>query len=236
ASGKEPIVTVCLLNWARPENLGPLLDSIAAQSVPARVALWNNGDPVFFGPNDTPISEHPLIARHARATRNAGCFPRWWMASMADTEFVCSMDDDLVFADEHVLADAIAACREECPDGIVGFFGWSRVEGKSYKNGHHHNGTTTGTDADIIKGRFMLLRRELLARVPLVHPALAEDDVVLSLSIADGQPGFHRIPARLGHRWRELPQRGVSASARPGHYQRRDEIVRRLLNFYEGGK
>lgn len=228
----NPSVTVVVLNWQRPQNIAAVLDSIASQTVPAQVCLWNNGEPL-------PVREHPLVKAYVESSRNLGCFPRWALAALADTEYVCSMDDDLVFADTRVLEDAVGACRRECPDGIVGFFGWSEVEAKDYRHGRHHNGTTTGTRCDVIKGRFMLFRRALLERVPMEIPPLAgldavshrEDDLYLSLCISGGRKDWHRIPALLGKRWKELPQRGASASAQPGHYRRRDRAVRLIKQW-----
>ncbi len=226
----DPSVTVCLLNWKRPENFGPLLDCLASQTLRPQVFLWDNA------PEGGRAPDHELVELSVQSSRNLGCFPRWALAALADTEFVCSMDDDLVFADERVLEDAIAACREECPDGIVGFFGWSEVEGKDYRHGRHHNGTTTGTACDVVKGRFMLMRRALLERVPLEIPTLAdfdglshrEDDVYVSLCISGGRPAWHRIPARLGHRCKDLLQRSAAATAQPGHWQNRDRAIRAI--------
>ncbi len=253
ASSLKPVVTVCLLNYQRPENLGPVLDSVRNQTLPVRTVLWDNAGLPAGGHaqagggvrwtdtegNERPMAEHPDVDLVVEASRNLGCFPRWFLASLADTEFVCSMDDDLIFKDERVLEDAVAACREECPDGIVGLFGWSEVAGKDYRRGRHHNGTTTGTRCDIIKGRFMLFRRALLERVPLVIPAIEgitelshrEDDVYLSLCISGGEKDHHLVPERLGHRWRELSQHGVSAASEPGHYARRWQVIQSLKKW-----
>jgi hypothetical protein len=238
----RPLVTVCLLNWQRPDNIGPVLDSIRSQTLPAQVYLWNNGRPFEFRAGDgamQPIVEHPLVKIAVQSSQNLGCFPRWALAALADTEFVCSLDDDLAFADPTVLEDAIAACREECPDGIVGFFGWAATAGQDYGRGYHPNGCLPGTASirvDVIKGRFMLMRRAVLERVPLEISVLEgvpglshrEDDVYVSLCVSGGRPGFHVIPARLGRRWKELPSHGVAASGEPGHYARRDEYIRRI--------
>jgi len=170
------------------------------------------------------------------------CWPRWWLASLAETEFVCCMDDDLAPQDNRVLADAMAACREECPDGIVGFFGVSEVEGKPYKNWRHHNGTTTGTRCDLIKGRFMLFRTELLGKIPLRPPAalnelltehegariIREDDIYLSLMISGGRKDAHLIPGRLGKRFKGLPERGTSMASQGDHYRLRGAFYRAL--------
>ncbi len=247
-----PPITVCLLNWRRPENLGPIFACLEKQTVPLRVVVWDNGwtagqQVAMPGPDGAPVpvADHPLVDFYVGAGRNLGCYPRWFLASLAQTEFVCSMDDDLIFADERVLADAMLACREQCPDGIVGFFGWSRVPGKGYRQGRHHNGTTTGTWADLIKGRFMLFRRELLERVPSHLSCLDglpgshglvghhhEDDIILRLCMSRGETDFHRIPPVLKHRWKDLPQRGSSACAQEGHWRRRNETIRRLLKHF----
>jgi hypothetical protein len=241
---KKSLVTVCLLNWQRPDNIGPVLDNLRAQTVPLQVYLWNNGAPFEFRAGEgpmRPIAEHPLVKLYIQSSENVGCFPRWALAALADTEFVCSLDDDLAFADNAVLADAIAACREECPEGIVGFFGW--VAGPppdlNYMRGMHVSGIPAGAPSarvDVVKGRFMLMKRAVLERVPLEISALAgisglshrEDDIYVSLCVSGGKPDFHVIPARLQRRWRELPSHGVAAAAEPGHYERRDEYIRRI--------
>ena len=251
APGREPSITVLLLNYRRMENIGPILDGLAAQTVRPKIFLWNNGDPFTFtqtergGTKERPIAEHPLIGVAVQSSRNLVCFPRWWLASIAETEFVCCMDDDLVPKDPRVLADAMAACREECPDGIVGFFGVSEVEGKGYKNWRHHNGTTTGTRCDLIKGRFMLFRTELLSKVPMRPPEalgtlltahegariVREDDIYLSLMIGGGRRGAHLIPARLAKRFKSLPEHGTSMASQGGHYELRGAFYRALKGF-----
>ncbi|MFO8007981.1 MAG: glycosyltransferase family 2 protein [Candidatus Brocadiia bacterium] len=238
-------VTVCLLNWMREENLGPVLDCLAAQTVPVRVLLWNNGRPLLFRHPDTdkptPIDEHPLVQLAVRSAQNVRCWPRWLLASMAETEFVCSLDDDLALADERVLEDAVAACRAKVPDGIVGLFGWRAGGGRSYRDAEHVNGSRRDRRVDLVKGRFMLFRRALLERVPLAHPALRGrehllgrcDDIYVSLCISRGRRGHHLVPGVLGWRWRELGRHRTSLAAQPGHYQERDRMVRALLDYYD---
>jgi len=236
----EPVVTVCLLNWQRPANLADLLESISRQTVPTRVWLWNNAPDARL-PDGSAPADHPLVELCVTAGRNLRCLPRWWLASRAETEYVCTIDDDLALADERVLEDAVAACsRMRGPDGAVGFFGWQRVEGKNYRAGHHVNGSRRDRRVDLVKGRFMLVRRALLRRVPLVHPALVgsedllgrADDIYVSLCISRGRPGAHLVPGVLGKRWRELPQRGAALAAQPEHYAERDQVLNRLLAHY----
>ena len=168
-------VTMLLLSWQRPENLGPILDCLAAQTARPRIILWNNGDPINIsspaGP-PVPIENDPRMSLVVRPSQNMGCMPRWWLAALAETEFVCSLDDDLLLADNRVLEDAIKAQRELCPTGIVGFFGWEAVPGKNYLGAKHINGSSEDRRVDLIKGRFMLFQTRLLQRVLLAHPAL----------------------------------------------------------------
>ncbi len=252
SSVSRAVVTVVLLNWRRPANIGPILDCLEKQTVPLQVYLWNNSAlPLTFARDgeERPIAEHPLVKLYVQSSRNLGCFVRWELAALAETEFVCSLDDDLAFSDAEVLEDAIAAQREECPEGIIGLFGWTAgPPNTTYRDGRHERVVSSGSIAvDIVKGRFMLMRRDVLARVPLHVPGLdqdggishREDDIYVSLCVSGGKPGFHRLPARLARRWKELPEAAsggaiaasgyaVAASLEPGHYERRTEYVRAI--------
>jgi len=254
-------ITVVLLNWRRPENMGPILDCLARQTLRPRVMIVDNGaaesGPLQFNspygePAGAlrPIEEHPLVSLVMRPSRNLGCMPRWWLAAMADTEFVATLDDDLVLADERVLADALAAQREVCPEGIVGFFGVVYRSDRTYRTSLHL-AARAGQDqrVDIVKGRFMLLRRDALERVPLWHPALTPeaafraDDIYVSLMLsaarrtAAGEPTIrtageplHVLPGALAGRWKEiLPQDSRALALQPGHWEIRDRLVRALL-------
>jgi len=249
-------ITVLLLNWQRAENIGVILACLGGQTVRPKIVLWNNGDPInVSSEHGTPmlLERHPLMSLVVQSTRNLGCMPRWWLASLADTEFVCSLDDDLVLADERVLEDAIEAQRTLCPDGIVGFFGWEAMPGKDYLGAKHINGSPEDRRVDVIKGRFMVFQTRLLQRVLLVHPALTLpspggggqgrgmdllrrcDDIYLSFCIAQGERRRHLIPAVLGKRWKELGhQDGRGLALQAGHYQERDRMVNLMMNHYWG--
>jgi hypothetical protein len=239
-----PLVTAVLLNWRRPQNLAAILDCLAGQTVPVQVYLWNNGERL-------ELEDHPAVKLVVRANRNVGCLPRWHLAGLAETEFVCSVDDDLLLADERVLEDAVRACRERCPDGIVGAFGWQHVEDEpldSYRAHRHINGPPkrdgewVDRTVDVVKGRFMLLRRELLERVPISPPDWPEeeplgfrcDDLYVSMHVAGGKWGRHLVPAEIGRRWRELGQDARALAADPGHYERRGRALKLLRGRLKG--
>ncbi len=233
-----PSITVCLLNWKRPQNVPVILDSIAAQNVPARVVLWDNPSTGSGQAAPEPLPRDPRIALTVHASANLGCFPRWWLASVADTEWVCSLDDDLCLAAPDALEAAVERARSE--DCIVGAYGVRLLPGRPYREGVHVNLPVADTRVDIVKGRFMLFRRTLLERVPLHVPALdalgeaasCVDDVRLSLCVGVGRPRPHLLAGALRGKLKELPAPGA-LSARAGHYERRQRAVELLRAHLE---
>jgi hypothetical protein len=196
-----------------------------------RVAIWNNGDAL-----PDAVRKHPVVDLVVDSGRNLGCMSRWHLAALAGAELVCCLDDDLVPADDRVIEDAVTACREECRDGIVGGFGWRGLGETTYREGEHVRASGRDEPVDIVKGRFMVLRRELLKRVPLALPQIDGpealgfrcDDIALSLCIARGEPRRHLLPPVLAGRWIELPKGHASLDAQPAHYAIRDRAIHRF--------
>ena len=83
------------------------------------------------------------------SSENKHCWPRWLMASLARTEYVCVMDDDLVPADDAVLSDMLRFLKAVDGDPtkaadspcVVGPFGMAFDEDgtKPYHAGMHMN-------------------------------------------------------------------------------------------------
>lgn len=220
-SVKIPTVAALVLNWRRPEQLRITINSLATQSVQPKIYLWDNAD------EEHRYGEDDRVAVRIVASTNMGKFPRWWMGGLVTEDYVCSLDDDLYLYDEHVLDDAVNAQARLCPEGIVGFFGWNRVEGKDYQGGEHLNSNGKGDlKVEVVKGRFMCFRSELLAKVPLrMVPQSygASDDVYLSLFIG----GTHILPSVFQGRWANQNQAGA-ASSEPGHYEKRWEVYQQV--------
>jgi hypothetical protein len=223
-------VTVLLLNWKRPKNFAPLLDSLEKQTAKLKIYLWNNGDPI----------SDPRISLNVSSSDNVYCWPRWCLASLADTDYVMSLDDDLILSDSSAVEKMIAA-TEVNKNGIIGLFGWSHSDGASYLRSHHLSVRKEIQRADCIKGRVMLMRREVLQQVPLIHPAMRKmpqergtnDDIYLSLCVSKCRAGFHVIPAFEKKPYQELPSQNA-LSHREGWYNQREEAIRRFLLFYGG--
>ena len=229
-------ITVIVLNYRRPENIGLIIDRLRKQSAAPRIWVVDNADEAG---NLLPVSVG--IDGHATLRRNFGCFARWWFATQVETPFVAVHDDDLVLADDEVLADAMRIQRDHAQNGIVGFFGWQAVPGRSYRGAKHINGATEDHVCDVIKGRFMVLQARLIARIwtgpPVSYPNTEIwrrcDDIYVSLAVSGGVLGRHMVPGILGKRWRELGRQDERALASdPNHYDLRDLAVETMRAHY----
>ncbi|HPD17895.1 MAG TPA: hypothetical protein PLE19_23400 [Planctomycetota bacterium] len=215
-------VTAVLLNWKRPQNLPKVLDSLARQTAKPVIFLWNNGAPF----------QDERVRWQVDSSENMGCWPRWFMASRAATEFVCSLDDDLVLKDEFVLEDALAFLGQCDPNAVIGPEGVKLVFGKPYRHCEHVAQPGEDTPVSIIKGRMMLFRRSALNRVTFTTAfdvARDADDIALSSMLAGGKPGRHIVPALFRGRLGDLEQMGVGLNQRPGHHERREAARNRYF-------
>jgi hypothetical protein len=219
-------VLVVLLNFMREENVTRIIGSLREQSIPLRIALWNNGAAKTFPDLDFQI-ESP---------ENLRCMARWHMASLLGNEYVAFLDDDL----EPARRDLFELCVEKCRD-----YGNERIVGRSgksigsppryYKSGAQRgigDGLSTPGDvfADIIKGRFMFMHVDLLRRVPLYCPYYVGrgDDIWASLKTST-ERSQHVIPEFMRDGFDELPGKDTALCGESGHNEMRDDMVRAML-------
>jgi hypothetical protein len=211
-------ITVTLLNWKRPANLRRLMDSLHAQTLRPRVFLWNNGD-AFLDPRADLV---------VQSSRNLRCWPRWLLASLAETEYVCSLDDDLALRDDDVLEDLVQSMDEDAVgDRVYGLDGLIIPRGSSYRQGQRPAPEALAP-VDVVKGRMMALHRAALATVGLLQ-GVTEDDITICGLLARGRERHHRVIGWLHGRVEELPETHALAH-QPGHYDRRDAAVRQYLH------
>ena len=123
-------------------------DYYCAQSVGVSLFLWNN--------SGTPFRDD-RIAWQVDSSLNRFCWPRWLAASLAATEFVCVMDDDLIPVDDDVFRDALSwLATHGDRDTIIGPQGLVLDRTKTYREGAHVNAH---------KERWDKRRRRVLAKV-----------------------------------------------------------------------
>ena len=217
-------MTIILLNYKRPKHIPIILDSIRRQTVKPVIFLWNNGD------DDV---NSPEIDRYEKSPHNVGCMARWFLAREADTPFVMSLDDDFCFGRDDALEDIIRLLREsDDPARIIGPTGCTFFDEPIYtkrkdiytKYVRANTGVINVPEAghievDVVKGRSMAFRRNLLDDVEL--PYEREDDIFLSAQFANGRRRFHRVPRRLDFAFRELPELGLGNWKKPYHMESR---------------
>jgi hypothetical protein len=215
-------LTICLLNWKRPENLRRIIDRLAEQTLRPQVFLWNNAAEPF---------DHPAVTWRVESSRNVACPPRWWMASFAETPLVASLDDDLLPADRRVVEDAVRLAEREPHDRAIGPAGAVLVRGRPYAAHRHVFCPPDDVRVDVVKGRCLIVRtaalRRLLRLGDLAGPLGREDDVAVCGALAAGRPRHHLVPGAFHRRFENLPEAGEALSLLPGHAQRRQRARQR---------
>jgi len=212
-----PQCTAVLLNWKRPQNMGRIIDSLRGQS--ERPELWVV--------NNAPGSAAFAVDRTAHIPWNAGVSIRVLMAVYVETPWVLFVDDDLMPGDANWLADALKIA-EQHRNVITGC--WGRLLDLTPP---HYREDATGF-VDIIKGRVMLFRRELLAdvRLPAAPPELDVrfcEDIHLSLEVGLCNP-VHWADQGLQNRMVELEDNDALCM-RPGHGFERERFCEWYLEW-----
>jgi hypothetical protein len=150
-------LTVCLLNYRRKENYERIIPALKSQTVKPKIFLWNNGEP-FTGKE----SFLPLVDELAETGKNEKCWIRWKMAQQADTDFICSWDDDLLPKDDKLFADAMEVYDRASVSGVVGPYGLCFQKGLPYERG-------LSVKAEKMMAPVTRKMRSLLTGVPAKH-------------------------------------------------------------------
>jgi len=212
-------VTFLLLNYKRPGNIPKVIESIRMQDVPTKIFLWNNGDPL------DPV---PKVDKLIQAADNEGCWARWPMASLADTPYICTLDDDISFSRPDVLRKALMVLQGKPASTIVGPFGVILDPSKSYKTSKQIQLPPEDTPVDLVKGRLMLMNRLALSKVSMMRKSAysREDDIAVSGLIAEGKPGKHLVLGCFRGGLKNLPTMNTGNDTRPNHYRDRDAATK----------
>jgi hypothetical protein len=210
-------ITILLLNWRRPGNLALVIRSIEQQTIRPPVFLWNNG--ARFA--------HPSIDWQVESSLNKRCWPRWTLGAMAETDYVCSLDDDFAFGDDRVLEDLLEYLDHlDHPDRAVGAAGVVLYPEKPYAF-CRHVGCFHKTDVpvDIVKGKLFACRTDALRATRMIG-CEREDDIALSGMLARGRPQFHRVAGIFYTRMHALPELDIGLCQDPVHQVSRERARR----------
>jgi len=209
-------ITAVLLNWKRPENIIKTIKSIKEQSIPVKICLWNNN------PHDKTKYDVDL---QIDSPFNFKCYPRWMMASLIESDYIFTLDDDLVLSDKDVIRDTLYFYESLKNNmAIVGFTGVILNEDKDYWSSHHITyPLDNDITVDIIKGRFMFLSKNLLANITLENEETCEDIKISSYS------DYKLIPSILKNRLINLDEMGVGLFGSSDHNLKRTLATKRYF-------
>lgn len=210
--------TALLTNWKRRENLPKIIEALRAQTHPVEIFLWDNsGIGEFRRDVDLEIV----------SSENLKCFPRWSMAQFASTDYVFTLDDDLIPTDPELIENC--ARQVGASADAIGKEGVTIIPGEGYFGSIHIGANSSAVSSvDILKGRFIFARRDtilaaLADHLPHVSPTpkspRIEDDLIISSSIR----GQKIIPSFLHGAFRELPDHGVGEYRQPEHRVSREQ-------------
>lgn len=211
--------TALLLNWKRPGNMKKVIACLKEQTVGVEIFLWNN--------NKKDACKYAVDVK-VHSSQNFLCWPRWLMASLARTEFVFTLDDDVFLTRPTVIQECIDFFRRHNPpsDTILGIYGVKLDEHMNYKQSNHIRRPKQARNVDIVKGRFMFMKRAFVQSIPMGHELPRGDDIYIS-SFSE-----HKlIPAFLNNAWKDLPEGDVALYGQKKFHKRyRQEAVDRYFN------
>lgn len=227
---QKTVATALLLNWKRPDSLKKTIESIRDQSVPIEIFLWNNN------PEDKTRYDVDL---QIDSSSNLVCWPRWFMAQYAQSEFVFSLDDDIYFKDEGVIDDCLIYANRfiasQSENIAIGLSGVRLLPQKGYWSSKHIYSPSMNGDfaVDVLKGKFIFARKGAIVGMPakpqsglcLEEPHV-EDDILISSHLRHKIiPSF--LHSRLCSRGNDDP---CALYKQPEHEQRREKA---LIDFYK---
>ena len=211
-------ITAVLLNWKRPENIVKTIKSIRDQSLPVKICLWNNN------PDDKTKYDADF---QIDAPNNFKCYPRWMMASLVGSDYIFTLDDDLILGDNNIIEDVLNFYRSINSNGgipIIGYTGVILNEGIEYWGSEHINCPVEhDIKVDIVKGRFMFMDRKILNNVNMENDETCEDIKISSYS------EFKIIPGLLKNRLINLDEGGVGLFGSAEHSEKRTKATKKYF-------
>lgn len=212
--------TAILTNYSRPDNINKIVSCLRDQTASIEIILIDNSD----------IKNNYDVDLQVSVSKNLMCFPRWFFSNYATASYIFTLDDDLMFSDDNVVADCIKYSKENgC---AIGGFGVVLNNFDYWKSSHVKANAKTSFEVSIVKGRFFFTPKDFLKNVPLIAPdAISyetprfEDDIFVSSYI-----NKKIIPTFLAGRLTELPEGEFSLWKQPDHRESRRIAATKFFN------
>ena len=213
--------TALLTSFERQKNLDHIITNLREQTEAIDIFLWNNCA--------EDKTEYPVDLQ-INSSKNLMCWPRWLMANYASTDYIFSLDDDLLFADNYIIRDCINYLENNDCDAI-GYNG-VRIINKlqDYSNQQHIIFPRQDELVDIIKGGFFFAKKQNI-KIPqnllntCFKNARVEDDIIISSFL-----GNKVIPSFIRNRIRRQAGFLNGLHSQPDHAQSRTQYMRK---YYE---
>jgi hypothetical protein len=209
-------ITAVLLNWKRQENITKTIKSIRDQSIDIKICLWNN--------NSEDKTKYDVDLQ-IDSPNNFKCYPRWMMASLIESDYLFTLDDDLILSDSNVIKDVLNYYESLNNNmSIVGYTGVVLNENLDYWSSEHiQSPKDFDAKVDIIKGRFMFMSKNLINLISLENEETCEDIKVSSYS------DYKFIPSLLKNRLTNLEEFGVGLFGTTDHNNKRSLATKRYF-------
>lgn len=206
-----PEVTMCLCNYARPEQLSHVITQLKLQTVPIRIVVWDNSPEGSFKDDRAD-----WVIRSSQNVHTRHIIYLW---QEAETPIVGRMDDDLYPVDECLFEEALETMKKFThPWQMLGAYGVRLyADCPSYTDAHHistpkGHGQLVG-DAkpmesrtekrqvrpdynnlavDLLKGRFLLVKQEASEQLNAGFRHY-HSDLAISAALAERRRRFHFV-------------------------------------------
>lgn len=168
-------ISIVFLNWRRRDNLLSILSQTFSQTIKTDMYLVDNAskdrrhkisveEPIHYIPSDNSLQ----------------CWARWELVNDIHSDYFCVIDDDIIFTDHRVLEICKTFMDKNPNVDAVGYAGVINDQKSQYWYCTHiQDPQNRNISVDIIKGRFMFIRRSSLEGLDMT-PDFTCDDIKIS--------------------------------------------------------
>ena len=207
------MTTIIYTNWRRAAQLQGIVGRAIDQTAHPQVHVIDNA-------SGTRHAYQGKAHKMIHADNSLKCWARWVEAMQVDTRYVCIMDDDLTFTRPTVIEECETYMDEHKGVQCIGAFGVLLPKGRRYWESRHTKAKHDTTVAvQVVKGRFMFIRRDALDGLGM-EPDLTCDDIKVSAHLWD-----KRLPGFLHRAFKDLVEGQEALHADPVQRMRRNEAA-----------
>jgi GT2 family glycosyltransferase len=171
-------IIIVFTNYKRKDNLVQIINETKKQTLLPKIVLIDNSSNDNYNKFQYDnINNIDVI----KSDNSLKCWKRWEISFDYECEYLCIMDDDLIFTKNDILEKCYNYMKSYNHLDGIGAFGVKINKKESYFNCIHLSPSmTSDIKVDIIKGRFMFIRKKSLNEILNRKPDLTCDDIKIS--------------------------------------------------------